>query len=169
MTTPAVEAVLQTGATETRYHRAGAGAPLLLLFTGAMTDPLGQALFDRLARRFRVIAPVIPAGVGAGAPVPIATWLRDLIDGLGLVRPSVVADEALAGALLGFSLIDPGRIDRVVAVCRDHADPASSVGMLHAAHGLLVVSVDAASEAASCADEAVAEMVPFLDAGEHRA
>ena len=116
-----------------------------------------------------MIAPVIPAGVGAGAPVPIATWLRDLIDGLGLVRPSVVADEALAGALLGFSLIDPGRIDGVVAVCRDHADPASSVGMLHAAHGLLVVSVDAASDAATCADEALAEILPFLDKAERLA
>src|SRR5688500_4011849 len=122
---------LLTAACETHYVRAGAGSPMLLLFPAGLDDALGAALFERLAERYRVVAPVVPAGVG-GAGIPLARWLRELIDGLGLEQPTVVADESLAGALLGFSLVDPARIAGVIAICRDDADPASSVGMLHA-------------------------------------
>jgi hypothetical protein len=162
MSDPAVEAVLQTGAMETRYRRAGAGVPVLLLFPRGLADVLGAELFTRLSTRYRVVAPVVPDGVG-GAGIPRSTWLRALIDGLGLVQPTVVADETLAGALLGFSLVDPGRVGGVVAICRDDADPASSVGTLHAAHGLLVVAVDTASDAASSAEAAMTEIVRFVD------
>jgi hypothetical protein len=158
--TQACEAVLQTGTTETRYLRAGSGAPILLLFPDE--DALGAALFDRLATRYRVVAPRVPSGVGAPG-APLSKWLRELIDGLGIVQPTMVADESLAGALLGFSLVDPGRIGGLVAVCRDDVDPASSVGMLHSARGLLVVSVDDASDAASSAEAAMAEIVPFIE------
>lgn len=162
MASPTVEAVLQTGTIETRYLRAGAGAPMLLLFQGALTDALGAALFTQLATRYRVVAPRVPVGVG-GAGMPFVKWLRELVDGLGLVQPTAIADESLAGALLGFSLVDPGRVRSVVAVCRDDADPATSVGMLHAAHGLLVVAVDTAVEPAKSAELATAEIVRFVD------
>ncbi|HVK83270.1 MAG TPA: hypothetical protein VM513_04135 [Kofleriaceae bacterium] len=158
------EAVLQTGEIETRYVRAGTGAPMLLLFHTALTDPLAAALFAQLAARYRVVAPHVPAGVGSPG-MPLATWLRALVDGLGLVRPTAIADESLAGTLLGFSLVDPGRIAGVVAVCRDDADPATSVGMLHAAHGLLVVAVDSAEQPAKSAELAIAEIVRFVDGG----
>jgi hypothetical protein len=95
--------------------------------------------------------------------MPFAKWLRELVDGLGLVQPTAIADESLAGALLGLSLVDPGRVGSVVAVCRDDADPATSVGMLHAAHGLLVVAVDTAVEPTKSAELASAEIVRFLD------
>lgn len=159
------EAVLQTGTLETCYQRAGTGAPVLLLFPTGLDgtrDPLGAALFARLATRYRVVAPTVPAGVG-GAGVPLSKWLRELIDGLGLVLPTMIAEESLAGALLGFSLVDPGRIAGLVAICRDDADPASSVGMLHAARGLLVVAVDAASAIEASAETAMAEIVPFIE------
>lgn len=158
MTIP-VEAVLQTGAIETRYARAGVGLPILILFPHALTDPLGAQLFAHLAERYRVVAPTIATGV------PLSKWLRELIDGLGLVRPTVIVDEALAGALLGFSLVDPGRIAGVVAICRDDADPTSSVGMLLAGHGLLVVAVDTSIEVAQSAMMAAAEIVRFMDGG----
>lgn len=174
MTTPRFEALLVTGATETSYHRAGAGAPVLLLFPGGLADPLGARLFERLADRFRVIAPVQPAEVGKGGAVPVSKWLRDLVDGLGLVRASIVADEPCAGAALGFALMELERVAGVVAVCRDPADPARPVGVVedrlqHSAHGLLVVSVDPAGDLARGAAAAVHQMVPFLEMQEHRA
>lgn len=162
MSPPGTEAVLQTSTTETHYLRAGAGVPLLLLFQTALTDPLAAALFEQLSTRYRVVAPRVPAGVG-GATMPLSRWLRELVDGLGFVQPTVIADETMAGALLGFSLVDPGRIRGIVAVCRDDADPATSTGMLHAAHGLLVVAVDAAIEPAKSAEVAAAEIRRFVD------
>lgn len=184
MTRSPVEATLQTGATETRYHRAGAGVPVLLLFARAMTDPLGAHLFARLAARFRVIVPVLPAGVGPGepvggdssapaagdrgVPVPVSKWLRDLIDGLGLVQPSVVVDEAHAAALLRFLLVEPDRVGGVVLVCRDHADPARPAAAIEdrlagSTHALLVVAVDVAADVAVSAAAAAARMTPFLE------
>lgn len=166
MTSPAVVAVLQTGATETSYHRAGAGRSLLLLFVRALADPLGAQLFEHLAARFRVIAPVLPAGVGGGEtpgagrpPVSPSRWLRDLIDGLGLVRPAVVADEWFAGALLGFALMDPHRLGKVIAVRRDEPEQQPE----HSGHGMLFVTVDAAGDVAAEAADAVAQLSPFLD------
>lgn len=156
------EAVLQTSTLETRYQRAGTGAPVLLLFPRGTRDPLGAALFSRLTEHYRVVAPTVPDGVGCTG-TPLSKWLRDLIDGLGLVQPTMIAEESLAGALLGFSLVDPGRIAGLVAICRDEADPASSVGMLHAARGLLVVAIDAASDAEHAAETAMAEIVPFIE------
>lgn len=164
MTSSAHEAVLQTSTTETHYLRAGTGESVLLLFPGGPEDALGAALFSRLATRYRVLAPTVPAGVG-GTGMPLSKWLRDLIDGLGLVRPTMIAEESMAGALLGFSLVDPGRIGGLVAICRDDVDPTSSVGLLHAARGLLVVAVDAATDAESSAETAMAEIVPFVEAG----
>jgi hypothetical protein len=162
MSPPGIEAVLQTGTIETHYLRAGAGEPLLLLFQTALTDPLAAALFAQLSTRYRVVAPRVPAGVG-GPVMPLSRWLRELVDGLGFVRPTVIGDETLAGALLGFSLVDPGRIRGVVAVCRDDADPATSTGMLHAGHGLLVVAVDTAIEPTRSAELAAAEITRFVD------
>lgn len=162
MASPAVEAVLQTGTIETRYLRAGTGTPILLLFQSTREGSLGAGLFTQLAARYRVVAPRVPDGVGC-AGMPLARWLRELIDGLGLVQPTAIADESLAGALLGFALVDPGRVGGVVAVCRDEADPATSVGMLHAAHGLLVVAVDTAVDPAKSAEQAMTEIARFVD------
>lgn len=174
---PAIEAVVQAGAVETHYRRAGCGAPVLLLFPGGAADPLAALLFDRLARRFRVIAPLPPACVGAGASAggeatPVSRWLRDLIDGLGMSRPALVADESLGVAALGFSLMDPGRAGALVAVSRDPADPADRLDPSGPAvvlggspdsadHALLVLRLDGAPERSA---GAVEEMVRFLEA-----
>jgi pimeloyl-ACP methyl ester carboxylesterase len=158
MARPAEEAVLQTGAVETTYTRAGAGKPLLLLFPKGLGDELATALFTRLAERFKVVAPVTPEGGQS-----LSKWLREVIDGLGLEKPVVVAEETLVGGLLGFALVDPGRVGGVVAVCRDDADPASSVGMVQATQGLLVVAVDTAASLAESAATAASEITRFVD------
>ena len=58
-----IEAVVHAGAAETRYRRAGSGAAVLLLFPGGASDPPAARVFDRLAQRFRVIAP-LSSGTG---------------------------------------------------------------------------------------------------------
>lgn len=166
MRTAPVLAVLQTGPTETAYHRAGVGPPILLLFAQALVDPLGAALFAALAAEFRVIAPELPPGIGVAGGVAVSTWLRDLIDGLGLERPAVIADAWFAGPLLGFVLMDRDRVGAVAAVCRDHVDPhhdgAVEDELARSAHRLMVVLVDAASEPAAAAADAAAQLAPFL-------
>jgi pimeloyl-ACP methyl ester carboxylesterase len=111
-----IEAVIQTATSEVAYRRAGRGPHVLLLTDGADDDRLRDALFSSLAEHFRVIAPV-PAHADPAL-------LRDIIDGLGLERPSIVADEASGIAALAFALLDPERVDRVVVVRHRRAGPA---------------------------------------------
>lgn len=118
-----VQAVLQTGAIETAYHRAGAGAPVILLFADALDDPVAARLFATLSEHFRVIAPLIPAGVA------FAPWLRDLIDGLGLDRPGLISEESLASSSLQFTLGDPDRVAGFVAVRRHGERAAATVSV----------------------------------------
>lgn len=100
MAAQTVEALVQIGAVETRYQRAGQGSPLILLraeYAGA--DPL----FERLATAFKVIAPELSSCRDASC---FEDWLRELVDGLGLDQPRVVvaADsvQALRDLLEGF-------------------------------------------------------------------
>jgi pimeloyl-ACP methyl ester carboxylesterase len=162
MTTPCHQAVLVTGATETHYRRAGAGRPLLLLFPCGPADSLGNQLLERLATHCRVIAPVRPVGV------PLSRWLRDLIDGLGLDRPYLVADQSIAGVALGFALMEHERVGGVVAVCRDYPDPLRPAALedrlVQSAHRLLVVPLDPAADASTAA----VQILAFIDSPERR-
>jgi hypothetical protein len=101
-----------------------------------------------------VIAPVRPAGV------PFSRWLRDLIDGLGLDRPYLVADGSIAGVALGFALVEEERVGGVVAVCRDNFDPLRPSGvedrLVQCTHRLLVLTVDPASDASIAAGQILA-------------
>jgi pimeloyl-ACP methyl ester carboxylesterase len=135
-----IEALIQTASSETAYRRAGRGPHVLLLTDGAEDDPLRDVLFSSLAEHFRVIAPcpVVRSSVGAAhgaaqnghadatrAPAHAdPALLRDIIDGLGLERPSIVADEASGVAALAFALLDPERVARIVVVRRSRAGPA---------------------------------------------
>lgn len=99
----AVVAVVRAGDVETTYVRAGQGRPVLLLVEGTPASIARGALFLRLAATARVVAPApVPdavVGRGGGAAVPVGIWLRDLLEGLGLHCPSLVADVAFAAML----------------------------------------------------------------------
>jgi pimeloyl-ACP methyl ester carboxylesterase len=121
-------ALVCAGAVETEYLRAGCGAPVLLLLHGRATDwwnedpapESARRAFELLSARYRVIAPTIPAGVG------FATWLGDFLDGLGVDRPSVVAEPGLALAAQLFAIEQPGRV-HCVAVLYDGEGAADDV------------------------------------------
>lgn len=110
-----VEAVVQAGPMTTWYVRAGQGLPVLLLMRQGPRTTSGAPLFRRLAAEFRVVAPVCPTGewVDSG-PGDAATWLRGLMDGLGLVEARVVVDESLAPALAPFLESDRDRVRGVL-------------------------------------------------------
>lgn len=153
-----IEAVVQTGAFETSYRRAGTGAPVLLLDGG---DPeIGEWLFRSLAARFRVVAPARRDGQAG-----FEAWLRGLIDGLGLDQPAVVAAVADGAALLAFAAIDPLRLRRL-ALVEGPPGALSRAGALDdaigaAGHPVLVVPVPTAADSAGrrAAEEA---LVAFL-------
>jgi pimeloyl-ACP methyl ester carboxylesterase len=139
----AVEATVQTSSAETRYRRLGRGPTVLLLCAGGIEGAAGALLAASLAERFRVIVPHPPAEPHP----PVTRWLRELIDGLGLDRPRLVADEALGVAALGFALLDPERVDRLALVrcgARDAAADEPGVGdrLALSGHALLLLHLD---------------------------
>lgn len=113
-------ATVYAGITATDYVRAGNGETVLLLTWQHAEHPL----FVPLTRAFRVIAPELPCRivdcVGEACRSPsFALWLRDFLDGLGIPRVSIVADESFALDAFRFSLTEPTRVDRVAVVIRD--------------------------------------------------
>ncbi len=116
-------ATLMVGAIETEYLRCGAGAPVLVL------DPVLAAAV-RVGRvpaewaRHRLIVPeratidalALPAADALHAAVhaPFATWLRGMIDGLGLAALIVVVSTPLVDEVRRFAAENPGEIERVV-------------------------------------------------------
>lgn len=164
---PAIDAVVLTGPTETPYRRAGSGLPVLLL-SGTGGEISGGQLFRELSDQFRVIAPRMPATARERSiALPLSSWLRDLIDGLGLVRPNLVAEEAFGIAALRFAMMDPERVGRLVIVCHDHTDPAAPYDGLsdvleHPGHSLLLLRADAGAEGALLTPEQLVEARRFL-------
>lgn len=126
-TTPeTIHAVVQAGATETRYTRTGAGSPVLLLGRAGPGSALA-ALVPGLAARHRVLVPEPPASVleaEAGSAGAAHHWLGDLVEALGLIRPHLVADDAFATVALDFAHVDPERLRGLVLVRGQGAAPA---------------------------------------------
>lgn len=107
-----IEAVVQAGAFETAYRRAGRGGTVLLVLAGE-DQAIEDWLFVTLGERFRTIAPVLPREAETAASL-FDAWLSALIDGLGLEQPAVVAGAAHAHALLSLAARDPERLGRLV-------------------------------------------------------
>jgi pimeloyl-ACP methyl ester carboxylesterase len=114
-----VEAVVQTGPTETRYLRAGQGAPVLLLFDGGAVAAVASQLLETLVSEFRLLLPALTgngidvADAGQGS---FSTWLRNFMDGLGVDRFAVITTISYAEAIAAFATTDPDRIRGVVVL-----------------------------------------------------
>jgi pimeloyl-ACP methyl ester carboxylesterase len=106
-------ATAYAGTTVTDYVRAGNGAVVLLLTRQQARHPL----FAVLASAFRVIAPDRPRYTSADADAcvspPFASWLRDFLDGLGVARVILLADDAFALEALDFCAAEPTRVDGI--------------------------------------------------------
>lgn len=104
-----IEAIVQTGGSETPYRRAGRGHPTLLLCGRQWPDR--EAVFLRLASAGMVVEPL------ALPPLPEwPQWLRSVVDGLGLDRPDLaVSADVLEGAR-SFVREDPYRVGALVPV-----------------------------------------------------
>lgn len=117
----AVQALVRADGVEIPYLRAGRG-PAVLLLTGISQEdgeeplPGGRPVLEILSLRFRVIAPLRtpPSGPTSGAH-----WIRGIIDGLGLERPTVIAEAEQAPLLLRTIARDPERIGAVLILPAD--------------------------------------------------
>jgi pimeloyl-ACP methyl ester carboxylesterase len=122
-----VEAVVQTGLTETRYVRAGRGAPVLLLFDDGAVAAVASQLLETLVSEFRLLLPALNgngsdfADAGQGS---FSTWLRNFMDGLGIDRFAVIATTSYTDAIAAFATTDPDRIRGVVVLATGNPEVA---------------------------------------------
>lgn len=135
-----VVATVQAGRVETTYVRAGRGIPVLLVQPGSPATIARSALFVRLAREFRVIAPILmPERVNdtrvIEGRVPVRDWLRGLLEGLGLERPCLVVASSLSGMLRPFLESDGERLAGVAYFLdgweEAAEEPAELIAFLH--------------------------------------
>lgn len=139
--------MVRAGATVTSYERTGAGEPVLLL-VGPEEDvatPFWQAIRRAIGAQFRLVVP---------DPAPTVSdlggWLGSFLDGLGVEAASFVADEKVGVAVIGFALLAPDRVSRLVLVSSsspDVPDLDGAVGDRQSTHPLLVIRAQGDPEA----------------------
>lgn len=121
---PLAWAAIRAGSVETRYARAGVGLPVLLLAAPKGELPAAD-LFTALAGECRVFAPLHPQADGGECPTTPA-WLRDLVDGLGLERPAVIAAPPYAELARDFTINDIDRVGGLILLEEDSTPPQGS-------------------------------------------
>jgi hypothetical protein len=102
-------ALVCIGDDETEYLRAGCGAVVVLL-TREYDGPATLELIALLSAGFLVIAPRVPRGTA------FSGWLSNLMDGLGFVRASIVAETPFVAEVLRFAVEDEARVHRVAVL-----------------------------------------------------
>jgi hypothetical protein len=107
---------------ETGYRHAGRGRPVLIL---SGDDSIHGRLAAALSSVARVIVPERIEGDDSTSTV---SWIRGLLDGLGLERAGLVADKANGLVAITLALADPFRVDRV-ALLVDGEAVVDGVGM----------------------------------------
>jgi hypothetical protein len=109
-TTPRADApargVVWADGARTEYLRAGSGAVVLLLM-GEYDGPGAIELIALLSSAFLVIAPSVPRGVA------FASWLSNVMDGLGIASACVVAETTFFAEAERYAAEVEGRVHRV--------------------------------------------------------
>ena len=103
-----------------RYHRAGAGRPVVVL-RSMMDDCLWPELDACLAVAFRVLTPEVPV-----SGLDIARWLSGFLEGMGLARVTLVAAADYCLPALELVLLGADQVERLVLV---PAGTASDTGL----------------------------------------
>lgn len=93
MTGQLSRAVVCDGPLETGYRRIGAGRAVVLLGLAAGDDDESLTAWARAVPGLRLIAPDAPPSAPGR---DLAGWLSGFVQGLGLVRPHIVADAGWA-------------------------------------------------------------------------
>lgn len=96
-------AVVWMGGQATTYLRAGCGAVVVLLMVD-YDGPAALELIALLSTVHLVIAPSVPSGVA------IASWLANLMDGLGISTARVVAELVFVDDVRRLARDDEGRV-----------------------------------------------------------
>lgn len=102
-----------------RYWDVGTGPETLLLIHGMSSNAEGwQDLLPLLADKYRVIAPdLLDRGArGDYSLGTLATWLRDLLDALGIRHATVVGQSLGGGIAMQFAHQHRERCDRVIII-----------------------------------------------------
>ncbi|MFL5619273.1 MAG: hypothetical protein ACJ79A_12880 [Gemmatimonadaceae bacterium] len=102
-------AVVWAGGVRTEYLRAGSGAVVVLLL-GEYDGPRAMELIELISSAFLVIAPSVPRGVA------FASWLSDLMDGLGIASACIVAATTFFAEAERFAAAEEGRVHRVASL-----------------------------------------------------
>lgn len=104
------------------YRTAGEGPPLVLLHGITSSSETWAPVFDRLARRYRVVAPDL-LGHGESAkprgdysPGAYASGVRDLLAALGHDHVTIVGHSMGGGVAMQFAYMFPERCQRLVLV-----------------------------------------------------
>jgi hypothetical protein len=123
-------AIVTAGAFETHYLRAGRGDAVVYLTTAPDDEPARAAIFRALASRFRVYAPTsaslaaILAAGGGDAP-GLESWLSGFLEGLGILRASLVVDGPLGEMARAFAPLAPPAVERIVVVAAEDGAAAA--------------------------------------------
>ena len=167
-----IAAAIVTDTGEIRYRRAGRGRPVVLLTSGRTRGLTSALVLQALAGRFRVVAPkyrAVPADVRPDSSAAVCVWLGDVVDGLGLERPSVVADEEFGLAALQFAMLDPARVDRLVVISGDRMPALAGRAVpdgagVDSSLPLLLISLEATAWVPARPPDAISAMLRFLAA-----
>jgi hypothetical protein len=143
---------------ETSYRRAGRGAAVL--FLGPPRN-VGAAILDTLPCGFRVFAPELPSFAPS-----FCDWLRGFLDGLGVGSACIIAEREMILPALGFGVLEPLRVERLVVLVEGEPDEAPPAGGTpdhfdSAGHPLLVVCSDISDT--ERIDNAVDQVTAFLN------
>lgn len=132
-----VQSEIQLHGRRVHYLTAGDDGPVLLFLHGlGGSSATWTPVLQRLGGVARVIAPDLLGHGGSAAPdsgdyspAGHATWLRDLLNALGLDRVTVVGHSFGGGVAMQFAYQYPERVQRLVLVASGGLGPEVSVAL----------------------------------------